>query len=443
MMTIGLFAQQFDVDTITMTGSINDRINLVFLSDGYQENELDKFIEDVQWMEDALLGKSPYKEYRAYFNSFAIKVPSNVSGAAEDPSALIDNYFGSSFNTSGIWRLVVPHRSSRAQSVLRDNFPQYDQAIMVVNESRYGGSGGWLATSTTNSSGPEICIHEIGHSFAGLADEYWAGPQYAREKVNMTQETDREKVKWKNWLDYRSVGIYSHEEETSWKRPHQNCEMRFLNREFCPVCQETITDKILDMTSPIVSYYPPEDNFIHAEPEIEFSVNLLGPAPNTLNIRWTLNTDSIAGNVDTLRFPSSRLAPGENKVVAFILDTTKYIRLSSHSRSHQHKIIWDFEHSSSGIEIGKIHKERLDLDIYPNPAVDMVNINGNLSYSSKMGIDLISQDGKVIQLSDDSMKPSGEFNMRFDIRPYNLAPTLYHIRITIDGEALILPLIVN
>ena len=289
-----LQAQQFDVDTISMTGSIDDRINLVFLPDGYQEDELDKFIEDVHWMKNALLGKEPYLSYRDYFNSFAIKVPSNVSGAADDPDSLIDNYFGSTFNSSGIWRLVVPKRSSKIQSVLRDNFPQYDQVVVIVNDSRYGGSGGWAATSTTHTNGPEICIHEIGHSFAGLADEYWAGAQYARERVNMTQETDTEKVKWKNWLAYNNVGIYSHDESPTWKRPHQNCEMRFLNRQFCPVCQEAISNKILDLTNPVKNFYPAEDGFTHAEPTIEFSVDLLKPYPNTINIKWTLNTDSIA-----------------------------------------------------------------------------------------------------------------------------------------------------
>lgn len=438
-----IFGQRFDVDTISMTGSIDDRINLVFLSDGYTEDELDKFIEDVHWMEDALLGKPPYKEYRSYFNSFAIKVPSDTSGAADDPSNLIDNYFGSSFNTSGIWRLVVPHRSSRAQAVLRDNFPQYDQVIMVVNESRYGGSGGWMATSTTHANGPEICIHEIGHSFAKLADEYWAGPQYAREKINMTQETDREKVKWKNWLDYRSTGIYSHSEEPSWKRPHQNCEMRYLNRQFCPVCQEAITDKILDLTSPIIEFSPPEDGFTHSEPEIEFSLNLLEPSPNTLNIRWTLNRDSITAHTDTLRFSSTKLLPGENIVVAFILDTTKYIRQSSHSRSHQHKVIWNFNSGTSGIEIREINKERFDLDVFPNPAADFVQLSGFLSNDSRVGINLVDPLGKIIKVKDDQAVPAGEFANRINLDQLNLASGLYHIRISIDEELLLLPLIIR
>ena len=219
-------AQKFDVDTVSMKGTIDDCINIVFLPDGYQEEELDKFSDDVDWMIDALFGKEPYPEYRDYFNCFAIQVPSEESGAANDPDSLINNYFGSCFNNSGIWRLVVPRRSSKVQSVLQDNFPQYDQVVVVVNDSRYGGSGGWMATSTTHSNGPEICIHEIGHSFAGLSDEYWAGAGYARENINMTQETDPSVVRWKDWMGFRSVGIYSHSEDPSWKRPHQNCEMR-------------------------------------------------------------------------------------------------------------------------------------------------------------------------------------------------------------------------
>ena len=435
--------QSFDVDTISMTGNIDDRINIVFLSDGYQEEELDKFIEDVHWMEDALLGKSPYKEYRSYFNSFAIKVPSAVSGAANDPDSLIDNYFGSTFNTAGIWRLVTARRSSRIQSVLRDNFPQYDQVVLIVNDSRYGGSGGWAATSTTNQAGPEICIHEIGHSFAGLSDEYWAGPQYARENINMTQEADREKVKWKNWLDYRGTGIYSHSESPSWKRPHQNCEMRFLNRQFCPVCQEAITDRILDMTTPIISYYPAEDNFTHDEPEIEFSVNLLAPTPNTLNIRWTLNTDSIASNTDTVKFSSSRLIPGENKVVAFILDTTKYIRSSSHSRIHRHKIIWDFNSGTSGIHLNNIKRERLDLDIFPNPAADFVRLRWQLEAAAEIGISLVANDGKEIWSKKQEKYPEGEFTSEVDINSLRLPAGLYHFIFSIDGYKQDFPLIVK
>src|SRR5258708_7869266 len=82
-------------------------------------------------------------------------------------------YFGSTFNYAGIDRLLVPVNSSHIYSVLANNFPQYDQVFVVVNSTKYGGSGGFAATASINSSSAEIAIHEMGHSFAALRDEYW------------------------------------------------------------------------------------------------------------------------------------------------------------------------------------------------------------------------------------------------------------------------------
>jgi hypothetical protein len=73
---------------------------------------------------------------------FAIKVPSNVSGAADNPNQLIDNYFGSTYNYSGIERLLVPVHSAQIVNVLASQLPESDQVILIVNDTRYGGSGG-------------------------------------------------------------------------------------------------------------------------------------------------------------------------------------------------------------------------------------------------------------------------------------------------------------
>ncbi len=435
-------AQRFDVDTVSMTGPVDDRINVVFLPDGYQEHELDKFLDDVDWMMNALFAKDPYPSYRTYFNCFAIKVPSAESGAANDPDSLINNYFGSSFNTAGIWRLVVPHRSSRVQSVLRDNFPQYDQVVVIVNESRYGGSGGWMATSTTHSNGPEICIHEIGHSFAGLSDEYWAGANYARENINMTQETDPDKVRWSRWMNFRSTGIYSHSESPDWKRPHQNCEMRYLNREFCPVCQEAIASTILDLSNPIKSYSPAEGDFTFAGSSMLFSVSLLEPQPNTLSIRWTLNSDSIAGNIDSIYVDANRLVPGDNKVVAFILDTTQYIRKSSHSRVHLNKVIWDFQYTSTGLS-PSIRHEKLNVSLYPNPAADQVSIEFSLEQSSRLSIYLIDQKGQLISIKKEQDWHAGHHQFNLDLTAYGLAAGLYQVIIQSAHGPIQLPLVIR
>src|SRR5690349_6965632 len=75
------FAQTFQVDTLFKNGSLIERINLVFVGDGYQVNELGKFRTDVDNIVTEIFSQSPFKEYKNYFNAFAIKVISNQSGA--------------------------------------------------------------------------------------------------------------------------------------------------------------------------------------------------------------------------------------------------------------------------------------------------------------------------------------------------------------------------
>jgi len=106
-------AQIFPVDTLFKNGDIANRINLVFLSDGYQANEMGKYITDVNALLNNMFNQVPFKHYKNYFNAFAIKVPSNQSGAkhprtspdndcAPVPQLAVDNYFGSTFDYANI-----------------------------------------------------------------------------------------------------------------------------------------------------------------------------------------------------------------------------------------------------------------------------------------------------------------------------------------------------
>ncbi|ULT22222.1 M64 family metallopeptidase [Sphingobacterium sp. E70] len=118
--------------------------------------------------------------------------------------------FGSSFDNGGLHRLVVPQKNERIEEVLKTHIPNYTQVVILVNSPFYGGSGGKWATSTVNFKSNDIAVHEIGHSFAQLADEYWAGNQYAIESVNRSQTAAANAVPWKHWLGKDGVGIYSY-----------------------------------------------------------------------------------------------------------------------------------------------------------------------------------------------------------------------------------------
>ena len=98
----GVFAQNFGMETIRYNGSPDQMVNLVVMGDGYTLTQQEKFIEDVKKNIAGMLLQSPWRNYTTKINVYAIKVVSNVSGAANTPSAPIDNYFGSSFNTNNL-----------------------------------------------------------------------------------------------------------------------------------------------------------------------------------------------------------------------------------------------------------------------------------------------------------------------------------------------------
>lgn len=353
--SISASAQTFQTDTILYNGNPSKFINIVFISEGFQSGELANYITNVQSLTNYLFNITPFKEYKNYFNVFAIRVPSVQSGAdhpgtANDegsggqPLLTVNTYFNSTFDYGSIHRLLVASNSSAVSSVLSSNFPLYDQTMILVNSPYYGGSGGWTATSSLNSSAYEILVHETGHSFAALADEYWAGNSYAGEKTNMTAQTNPALVKWKNWIGYNSVGIYQHccgGVSANWYRPHNSCKMRYLSSPFCPVCTETIVERIhLVFGSSIISFQPANTTVNFCNQPLLFKINTVKPIPNTLRVKWKLNGNDILINADSVTINSGQLNTGANTLTAEVLDTTSLTRSDTHPSTHLHTVTW-------------------------------------------------------------------------------------------------------
>ena len=270
------FTQVFDVEAIKVSGANDKRINLVILSEGYQSSEFSKFKTDAESLVNDMFTQSPFMEYTNYFNVHIIKVPSNESGAdhpgtatdvvePKSPLKSVDTYFNATFDAWGYHRFLyyginyadAASAEAKINSVLASNFPTYDVALILVNESEYGGTGGEFPIASTNSN--EISIHELGHSLFNLLDEYYPGDGRLREDTNATQESNPALIKWKNWLSINNVGIYAYGtsgEAATWYRPHQNCKMRYLGVPFCSVCKEGMVEKIHDLISPIDTYTP-------------------------------------------------------------------------------------------------------------------------------------------------------------------------------------------
>jgi hypothetical protein len=420
MYSVFCTAQVFEVETIKYEGDDSKRINLVILGDGYQTSELDRFVTDATSFSNELFSQSPFLEYKDYFNVYAIKVPSNESGAdhpgtATDvnepltPITTADTYFNSTFDGFGFHRLLFygidwPSSNvarSKIISVLADNFPAYDSALILVNSTVYGGSGGEFPISSMAASANEIAIHELGHSLFNLLDEYYPGDGRLREDINATRESDPNEIKWKNWIGSNNTNIYpygSSGEAATWNRPHQNCKMRYLGRPFCSVCKEGMIEKIHDLVSPIDDFSPNNDTPVENPTfPLDFELSLIKPSPNTLESVWTLNRVNIANNVDTVSLLDTDLIEGNNTLTSVVTDNSPMLRVDNHDTVHVNTVTWTINYSALSIDTIDAQSNSYNITLYPNPANSILNFKFESNRDTIVKVNIMSLDGKQIQ----------------------------------------------
>lgn len=224
-------------------------INIAFLAEGYTEKEMDVYLHDVATAVDALFEHEPFKQNKDKFRVVAVMSPSADSGVSlPRESQWRQTAVGSHFDTFHMDRYLTTLHLKQVHDLLA-GIP-YEHIIILANTSTYGGGGVFNffnLTATHHRYYKEVVVHEFGHSFAGLADEY----AYESEPLsiydfhtepwepNITTLVDFSQ-KWKDMSEaklyegagYALKGIY---------RPFPDCRMR-TNQfpDFCPVCQQAI-----------------------------------------------------------------------------------------------------------------------------------------------------------------------------------------------------------
>ncbi|WP_067147308.1 T9SS type A sorting domain-containing protein [Pseudotamlana agarivorans] len=421
LLTIGrLTAQTFPIAVIKNSGDDDKKINIVILSEGYQAGELDKFISDATTFTNRIFNTSPFKEYSSYFNVYALKIPSNESGAdhpgtATDyteplhPVKYVDTYFNSTFDSFGKHYLLYYEIDSASANdtetkiinVLADNFPNYDQGLILVNTAHYGGSGGDFPVSYSGYWGAAVAMHEMGHSLFKLFDEYYPGDDLAGEGINMTQETDPTKIRWKNWYNANQAGIHQHHYKGTpkdWYKPNSGtCIMESVDKPFCHVCKEGIVEKIHELTSPINAYTPNESTVEVESFPLEFALDLTKPNPNTLQSTWTLNLNDIASNVDVVSISEADLLKGTNTLTTVITDDTSLLKVDNHETIHAYTVTWTLNYDTLGLTDIESGTQKFSLSFYPNPVSDYLNISYENNNQQPLRLELVGMDGKLIK----------------------------------------------
>lgn len=355
--TVGPASAQGVLYTLRTNGPTANRLNLVFLAEGYTNGQTAKFTNDARVVLQALLNTPPYTEYTSYLNAFAIFVASAEAGS-DHPSLSVyrNTYFNSTYESYGItYSVTIPPNDrdgtyangrGKVDALLQSLRPDYDIALLLVNDPAYGGSGGAVPIASTHTSSPQIAIHEIGHSFADLGDEYATPyPGYPdTEEPNTTRQTNRAQIKWNAWIlpatpvptpgtsaYSAAVGLFegAHYHATGWFRPKFDCKMRTLGVAFCDVCRETLVTSIYDLLDPIDAVSPPTNALVSITnaSQVTLAVTRQQPLTHQLAVQWFVNNVPRSGATNpALTFTAWDLPPATNIIRADVTDTTPLVR---------------------------------------------------------------------------------------------------------------------
>lgn len=355
--------QDFPIDTIQYIGP--EAINFVLLGDGYTATQQRKLLSDAKKLYNAMFKKIPMNKYRKWFNLYAIEVISNESGISHPgvlkngvyvcpegssmPIKNVDTYFGIHFDTYNIHRLPCPDDASKIYNLLNALMPDFQMVGVLCNTTEYGGAGGSFLTCTMHDSATEIFVHEFGHTFASLADEYYAGDGYLGEYINQTANSNSNTIKWKHWWGEEGVEAFpiggSTKGDKYYKPVNGTCEMEYLNKQFCPVCREAIIEELHTRVPVIAEYEPSEKTVTMDEEEITFNITRYykGLSPNKVNFEWLLNgkvlEDETADQL-VLRYDAFDLTRTSHTVKVKANEVNPYVKDPKHASKHTSSVTW-------------------------------------------------------------------------------------------------------
>lgn len=353
ILQVSVQAQTSSVFDVGAVGPRNELLNMVFLSEGFTQTELTngKFESAVQDVVDYLFAQEPWNRYRSYFNVYRIEIASNESGTDNvhaNPPQVKDTYFGTHFD-SNIDRLLLlsSQGSSRAYALLNKHVPEYDIPVVIVNDETYGGSGGPIAVASLDFYAAQLVEHEVGHSFAKLADEYdFDTPGYPDiEYPNATAKNQRSQIRWNVWIDEATpvptpentityeneVGLFegANYHAIGWYRPHDNALMRNLGRPPGAVSREAFVLNYYSRVSPSSTHTPTAlKQTVKGRSSLTFSVDVKQPSTGpALTVEWQKdgNPTPIATG-PTLNINSQDLGDGKHTLKAVITDPTTWVR---------------------------------------------------------------------------------------------------------------------
>ena len=251
---------------LVKSGTPEECIDLAILAEGYTKDELPLFYQDAQRMTDELFKYEPFKSNKHRFNVLAVGAESQESGVSEPAKGVWkQTACGTFFDFLYMKRLIGVVNLRKVNDLLAA--VPYEHIVVLANSSEYGGCGVYNSYDITpahHAGTLAVFVHEFGHSFGGLGDEYFYDEMYTQYYYpdvepwheNLTTLCDFQR-KWADMLpkdaviptppnpnqdknDYTTIGVFEGggNQSKGVYRPAFNCRMRTNSvPDYCPVCR--------------------------------------------------------------------------------------------------------------------------------------------------------------------------------------------------------------
>ena len=461
-------AMPFNSTTLMNNGPVTNRVDLVFVGDGYTVADLPAYEQHINAIFTGFFADEPFDAYAPYFNVHRVDVISNESGVDEEGGPLRDTALDM-YYTNGR-RLLVNIGKARDAAT---NAPDEDQILAIANSTTYGGVAWYsldIGTVVGNHSlAKEVALHEFGHSFGNLADEYVEGttpytgsePWLANVSIYTAAEQTSLQTKWYRWLDlpnvdtfegayYRPTGIY---------RPTTSSKMRSLNRPFEEVNVEQFIIVLYQEVSPIDDATPAS-----SEPYLAgttFTVTPMQPTDHSLDIQWYIDGLPVTGANGTNFTPDyENLADIIHDVSVTVVDNTTRVRdENARAQWMTDTRSWTVQGGYPGAPTGLVataDADSINVTWNPNPEPDIIEYRIYRATSSGGSFTQVgtsattSYDDTTVSLgttyyyvvsafaqaneSTVSNEDFGTAGVTFPIAPQNVTTTVDETALTIDWD---------
>ena len=359
----------------TTTGPSGNRVDVVFVGDGYQEHELDLYHLHLDGAINHIFTgtEEPFNRYQNFFNFHRVEVISEESGADVPPeNVFVDTALGASYYWDGFTERLMSVNTVKADAIVNRSISRsidIDMRLAAVNSTRYGGAGGTYATfAGGNSAAFEIALHELGHSFSNLADEYvsFESPYVGGEPTEANVTIDGTGAKWEQWLGYEqdglgTIGVYEGGRyyASGIYRPSLNSKMRALGIPFDAVSRERMVLDIYQHVTPIDYHASNSATLGFAD---EPWVQLVDA--DILDLTWSVDGMPLAETDSSVfileQFRQLDLQPGSYELSVEAVDNTDWIRLED-SRPRQH-VSWTVDYYPGDFS-GDMQIDAIDMDL--------------------------------------------------------------------------------